>query len=1028
VKKGLVFLLVAACAPSEPSWILPAPPAATTVAFDLFHKPLPEIPLPNDTATRYDPTSATGLRVNASMVAPTSMERRIREKLDQLDGWGTFQPITIPFTAPLDVGSILAGHRDPATEVVYLVNIDRDSPKLGRVEALDIGDGNYPVILERLDNYWKNDIRSDAISLMFEEIDEDKNGNGALDPGEDTDADGVLDKPNYLPGASPPANDLAARGDALMTFYEKQTHTLILRTMEPLDERTTYAVVVTRRLKDAAGEPVGSPFPGVNHAAQTETLRPLLEVLPAGLAKEDIAFTFAFTTQSVQSHWKAVRDGLYGTGAQAHLATLAPAELASVERLYDAPRPKAHLLYGEAFRPLLLEAAAEFLGLDESEMQTQKLLGSVDYIDYLLIGSYPSPQLMPRNDADGKPLPLDEQSWPGDLDRKPAPARKENIYFTLLVPRKEISARGAGKPAPLVILGHGYGSSRFEVMTLGPFMARRGFAVIAIDGPSSGLGIGTAERLFLKARFTSLGLKGLAEALLKDRAFDQDADGNVDSGADMWSAYLFHTRDMVRQFALDYSQLVRVVRSFDGTRRGLDLDGDGTPELAGDFDGDGVIDIGGDAPIFMAGGSLGGIMSMVMGGAEPELTAIAPISGGAGFLDIAVRSMQNGVPQSSMLRLMGPLYVGNLEGGTLKLATIVTNLHRASEHALGEVAGVMAGDLMVVENLENGERGCGFVTAAGAVRAGVASNVGDRTRMSFYRVGAVGRDCALPAGLTPVATFDKLGVEVRFRDHVIEAGQPVEALAEGFGLRRNDPDLRRVRDLSQMIVDPADPVSFAPGLNREPIAFAGRAPGGGAHALVITTNGDMNVPAGSGVTYARAAGIVDDRTPDPRFGGKTVNQVLLDTYTVEAVHSMGRHVDTEGNFCHIDIENFSGGDDLWGARLPRLDPPLHAGFGARDAAGGTSVAVFPMANPTGRHGFDTPGVMIDQARRACTETCAVADGCGCETRTTFDLGTFMLHMIGGYFASGGTAISADLCMSRDDCPGLPPAPPARSGI
>jgi len=87
-----------------------------------------------------------------------------------------------------------------------------------------------------------------------------------------------------------------------------------------------------------------------------------------------------------------------------------------------------------------------------------------------------------------------------------------------------------------------------------------------------------------------------------------------------------------------------------------------------------------------------------------------------------------------------------------------------------------------------------------------------------------------------------------------------------------------------------------------------------------------------------------------------------------------------------------------------------------------------MANPTGRHGFDTPGVMIDQARRACTETCAVADGCGCETRTTFDLGTFMLHMIGGYFASGGREISADLCMSRDDCPGLPTPPAPRSGF
>ena len=39
------------------------------VMFDLSHKPLPEIPFPNDLATRPDPASPTGLRVNASLIA-----------------------------------------------------------------------------------------------------------------------------------------------------------------------------------------------------------------------------------------------------------------------------------------------------------------------------------------------------------------------------------------------------------------------------------------------------------------------------------------------------------------------------------------------------------------------------------------------------------------------------------------------------------------------------------------------------------------------------------------------------------------------------------------------------------------------------------------------------------------------------------------------------------------------------------------------------------------------------------------------
>ena len=65
-----------------------------------------------------------------------------------------------------------------------------------------------------------------------------------------------------------------------MYFYEKETNTLILQPMEPLRERTTYAVVVTRRLLDEGGRPVGSPYPYVNHTSQTEALKNLKNYRP----------------------------------------------------------------------------------------------------------------------------------------------------------------------------------------------------------------------------------------------------------------------------------------------------------------------------------------------------------------------------------------------------------------------------------------------------------------------------------------------------------------------------------------------------------------------------------------------------------------------------------------------------------------------------------------------------------------------------------------------------------------------------
>ena len=57
-------LSTAGCLSEEPEGLAPAAKAETTVKLDFFHRPLPEIPLPNDIATRYDPTSATGRRVS----------------------------------------------------------------------------------------------------------------------------------------------------------------------------------------------------------------------------------------------------------------------------------------------------------------------------------------------------------------------------------------------------------------------------------------------------------------------------------------------------------------------------------------------------------------------------------------------------------------------------------------------------------------------------------------------------------------------------------------------------------------------------------------------------------------------------------------------------------------------------------------------------------------------------------------------------------------------------------------------------
>lgn len=1031
---ALAALAASACGAADPEGLAPAEPSATHVKMDFYHRPLPELPLPNDIATRYDATSATGRRINASMVAPTAFESDVRARIDRLDGWGVYQPIAIPFEGrPLDVGSILAAHRDADysfdDDVVYLINVDRKSPRFGEKRPLDLGNGNYPVVLQVRTNYWKNDPRVDTMSLLFEETAEDVNGNGILDPGEDTDADGVLDVPNYLPGASPAPGDLGARADALMTFYERETNTLLLRPMTPLDERTTYAVVVTRRLVDEGGEPVGSPYPFINHAAQTQALAALPEVLPEGLALSDIAFTYTFTTQSVQAEMVAVRDGLYGQGAQSHLAADFPAEVGTIETMRDADAyPGAKILtvmYGEDWLKALPTVLSDLLGQDPDSEGYKVAMKSYEYVDYFVIGSFESPQLFARRDAEGGLLPYNEQSWPPDLDSAAAPAVPERVYFTLAVPRKEISVRKDGKPAPTVIVGHGYGSSRFDGMQYAGFFATHGLATLSIDCPSHGINLDATTTLLAQGVLGGFGIKGAAQAVFMDRAFDQNNDGNKDSGADYWSAYLFHTRDMVRQSALDYMQLVRVFSAFDGARRwGFDVDGDGEKELAGDFDADGAVDAGGSAEYYMMGGSLGGIMSMFMAGVEPKLAAVAPVSGGGGLGDVGIRSKQGGVPEAFILRSMGPLFAGTLDpmSGTMHLEQIAPDLNDAVLLPIADVEGVSAGDTMIVENLRSGERGCGYVQPGGTVRAGVACDTRDLVRIQFYSGAQIaGTECELAEGApAPIATIEEWQFASTFQGEDIVEGESLYSVTEGLGLRRANPELRRFQGLGQLIIDLGDPANYARHALAEPLKF-GTGEETGTHTLVITSMGDMNVPVSSGITFARAAGLVDYLRSDARYG-KPVNQELIDDHTGEAAYNLARYTDPAGNPVHLDVENFSQGTDMWGAAIPRKEKPYRIGFDRVDSLGGMSAAIFPYTVPEGQHGFDQPGEMTDKFRKQCKAACTMMgseDPCGCDGQKTFDIGLFMFHMVGRYFASGGTFLDADLCQSADDCTGKP---------
>ena len=717
----------------------PSGPGAR-VRYDLGARPLPAIPLPNDAATWPDPTSRTGLRVNASLVAPTTIETQARARFSQMEGWGTFAPIAVAFDvdhadpeyagydgAALDIENLKRRHQgddyDFADDAVYVVDLVTGVP-----HVLDVGNGNFSYVLKKLDKYWANDTRASERNLLFDTIDETHGGQAtSYAPSLDTDFDGVLDQPNLdqrgvCPDPDPVCDDPES-GDAynaaeclekrrtrdrcvadhLMYFYERETDTLLMRPLIPLDEMTRYAVVLTDRLIDGKGHPVKSPFEQVYHATQRGTAERVAEILDdgnlasyfgdiAGTGLDHVAFVWSFTTQPTVDDMKRLRDGLYGQGPFARWATEYPAAMeawrsvgltpelvhgandlpgwqtspSGVERGCPEKSKNMYIVSYEGIRDKMRQLLTEGFDVGAGP-DLELLLRRFESIDYMMVGSYQTPFLLeggPHSTDPNAAFNLDYATGEGEV-------QNDTVQFWLVVPKATAAHQ---QPFDVNIYGHGYTGNFVEMLLYAGNMAELGLATVGINAPFHGI---TFDEEGTKVAARSI-LSGACygpfyDAVTQGRTRDLNNDGYEDSGGDFWSSYLFHTRDGVRQAILDHIQLVRILRQFGQTADGslcrdngdkatpvkaCDTNGDGKADLLGDFDNDGVADVGGpNARYGTWGESLGGILSGIHGAIDAYVTAAVPGSGGGGLSDIGIRSFQGGVIEAVLLRIWGPLMV-----------------------------------------------------------------------------------------------------------------------------------------------------------------------------------------------------------------------------------------------------------------------------------------------------------------------------------------------------------------------------------
>lgn len=699
-----------------------------TVVFDLDARPFPDIPFPNDLATRVDPTSPTGRRVNVSLLGGSEQEENVRKFVNRMDGFGVYSPITVQFDGLLDLENLVERHQeeipDFRNDAVFLVNVDIESPDYGKLELIDFGLGNYPVLMERPNRYFDADPRVDGTNLLFESVAEvDLNDNGILDPIEDTDDDGVWDQPNLLD----PAGDPYEPGNTL-DWYERETNTLILRPVHTLKPGTTYAVVLTSELRGELGDPINSPFDIVNHARQTPDLKALKHILPRALPDrfdeelKDVRFAWTFTTQEPFRDLLAVRAGLYGHGVFDRLSEEFPPELHIV---HNATREDVELPRVFDLEPLLdflVPLLPQLFGVAGGS--ADKLEENLTNIDYIVNGTFLSPYFLADKDglADPEPGPdrnpqdddevIDINSSTGEGFYEPG-----EVTFMCTVPEANEVRK---PPFPTVIYSHAINSTRLETLLFGGVLAKFGFAVCAIDAVGHGVAIPQEFTELIERATDRVNIPNFPAVITHHRARDLTNDGVPDSGGMFFTSDILHSKDNFRQTAIDQFQFIRILRSFDGSkrwpdeideespyvqaRRGIiapwDQDGDGVGDIAGDFNGDGVVDFGGDQAFVGLGTSLGGIQTVLLSALEPTIRATVSNAGGGGLVDIAYRTTIRNARAGVILRMLGPLIVGSRipDTDTMNLYFQVASADNEARVPIGQFSGIEDGDRIVLRN------------------------------------------------------------------------------------------------------------------------------------------------------------------------------------------------------------------------------------------------------------------------------------------------------------------------------------------
>jgi hypothetical protein len=385
--------------------------------------------------------------------------------------------------------------------------------------------------------------------------------------------------------------------------WDPATNTLHAESDEFLDQHTRYGLLVTRGVRDPAGDPIeaAEAFTRFRHdlnfgqtkdpemkAYRKALLDLFKEARAVGIRPEEIAAASVFTTQSATAILEKIRD-------QIKTATPAPADF----NLGPSGTPTVFSLSnvtgitfnrqnttGAILTPTPVPVAA--LGI---------FSGAVGRIAF---GKY----LSPDYETPQKFIPP-----VGTRFGTPAAQGTNEVFFNLFLPSGPPPAGGW----PVAIFGHGFGDNKNNSpLVVVVAMAANGIAAIAINVVGHG-------RDPLGTLTVSQAVGGPVTFSAGGRGFDQDGNGTIDSTEGVNAApprTIIASRDGLRQTVVDLMQLVR------GIEVGMDVDGDSVPDLN-------------PSRVYYFGQSFGGIYGTKFLAVEPNVRAGVPNVPGGPIFEVA---------------------------------------------------------------------------------------------------------------------------------------------------------------------------------------------------------------------------------------------------------------------------------------------------------------------------------------------------------------------------------------------------------